>query len=65
MSNGQGPLITSLAYRLALGGTGILTIFGASHGVRYALCGVMLLMLIVETIGSRRRKAKSGSSRGR
>jgi hypothetical protein len=40
-------------FRVVFAAVGLLTAFGASHALRYALCGILVLMIVGECVWSR------------
>lgn len=52
--------IPSILFRCTLAAIGLLTAFGASKGIRYALCGVLLVIVVVEPLWAWRRRSTGG-----
>jgi hypothetical protein len=46
----------SWVFRIVLSAIGVFTVLESSHAVRYALCGVLLAILVGEWVYSWRRK---------
>ena len=68
VGNGRGPVevVTGVGFRVALTAVFLLTALeAASKGVRYALCGVAVVLFVVEILWSRRRRTIAAARRGR
>jgi hypothetical protein len=58
--DGQKTSASHIVFRVVLAGIGVLTVLGTSHAVRYVLCGVLVAILVGESLWSRRQKRSTG-----
>jgi len=48
--------ISFMAFRIVLSAVFLLTALGTSHGIRYVLLGILLIMVVAERLHSRYRR---------